>query len=343
MSIRAAEVPYVAEDLNVLKPVLITFVERQVGKWPGSFRPSRATVSDIRKVLLDPQHGFTKPCTTESPKRATSPLSPTPEPPSKDIEEHTARNHFIEFITSKWVKLLIEDARALPKPTKISQEVNLWIVDTKFCKLDEWRVELLDLIQELQKSHAAPKGFFNSRSSPRQWADLRLGSFRLAIRDHEYPEHRIYFAKILDSGPPDEGRIEPWDPTVKPLEVARQRAKTTKSRSSKTAVDHTADVEWLTEEFKTLPGYSEFNENLHKVQQNAGVVASWRFVGMVSEAYHRHLSHIPYDAENAVRILKLYEDNQTVVDRIASEQDKPEGAKGLLAFLVDWEKTHKSV
>ncbi|KAJ7655996.1 hypothetical protein DFH06DRAFT_1411668 [Mycena polygramma] len=391
MSVPAAEVPYVVEDLNVLKPVLITFVERQVGKWPGSFRPSRATVSDIRKVLLDPQHGFTKPCTTESRKRATSPLSPTPEPPSKHIEEHSASNHFIDFITSKWVKLLIEDARALPKPTKISQEVNLWIVDTKFCKLDEWRVELLDLIEELQKSHAALKGFFNSRSSPREWTDLRLGSFRLAIRDHEYPEHRIYFAKILDGGPLDEvipsnnclelfvehvdGNnfdkpanlpFDTRDPTVKPLEVARQRAKTTKGSSSKTAVDHTADVEWLTEEFKTLPGCSEFNENLHKVQQNAGVVASWRFIGMVSETYHRRPSHIPgherkkirkqdifdalgikstlfYDAENAVRILKLYEDNQTVVDRIASEQDKPEGAKGLLAFLVDWEKMHKSV
>ncbi|KAJ7633795.1 hypothetical protein DFH06DRAFT_1303247 [Mycena polygramma] len=157
MSVPAAEVPYMAEDLNVLKPVLITFVERQVGKWPGSFRPSKATVSDIRKVLLAPQHGFTKPCTTEPPKRATSPLSLTPEPPSKDIGEHSASNHFIDFITSKWVKLLIKDARALPEPTKISQEVNLWIVDKNFCKLDEWRVELLDLIQELQKSHAALK------------------------------------------------------------------------------------------------------------------------------------------------------------------------------------------
>ncbi|KAJ7613245.1 hypothetical protein DFH06DRAFT_1344715 [Mycena polygramma] len=371
MSVPAAEMPYEVEDLNVLKPILITFVERQVGKWPGPFRPSRATVSDIRKVLLNPQYGFTKPRTTEASKRASSPLSPTPEPPSKDIEEHSEE--------SKWAKLLIEDARASPKPTKTSQEVCLWIKDNKDCEPGEWRAELLDLIKELQKSHAAVKG-----------------SFKLAIRDHDFPEHRVYFAKLSDGDPLDEVQTLPiyaiiprnnclelfvehldgnnsnvpqnipfdvGDPTVRPLEVARQRAKTS---PSKTAVDHTFDVGWLTEEIKTLPGYSAFNENLHKVQQNSGVVASWRFVGMVSETYHRHRSRIPgrerkkirkedifdalgikstlfYDAENAVRILKLYEDNQTVMDRIALEQDKPEGAKGLLPFLVDWEKTHTSV
>ncbi|KAJ7657680.1 hypothetical protein DFH06DRAFT_1297711 [Mycena polygramma] len=322
MSVRAAEVPYVAEDLNVLKPVLITFVERQVGKWPGSFRPSRATVSDIRKVLLDPQHGFTKPCTTESPKRATSPLSPTPEPPSKDIEEHSARNHFIEFITSKWVKLLIEDARALPKPTKISQEAR-----------SDW-----------------PSGITSTLSIAFILRKSWIVVLRMKVDGNNFDK-------------PQNLPFDTRDPTVKPLEVARQRAKTTKSGSSKTAVDHTADVEWLTEEFKSLAGYSDFNENLHKVQQNAGVVASWRFIGMVSETYHRRPSHIPgrerkkirkqdiydalgikstlfYDAENAVRILKGYEDDQTVIDRIALEQEKPEGAKGLLPFLVDWEKTH---
>jgi hypothetical protein len=89
-----AEVPYEAEDvyvttygsincllgyvrLDILKPVLVGFVERQVGKWPGeSFRPEKVTATRIREVLVDPKYGFTKPHTIiGSPKSSLSSLS----------------------------------------------------------------------------------------------------------------------------------------------------------------------------------------------------------------------------------------------------------------------------
>lgn len=35
-------------------------VQRQVEKWPGNFKPKNATAAQMRKVLLDPQYGFTR-------------------------------------------------------------------------------------------------------------------------------------------------------------------------------------------------------------------------------------------------------------------------------------------
>ncbi|KAJ7895217.1 hypothetical protein B0H14DRAFT_3634951 [Mycena olivaceomarginata] len=59
------------------------------------------------------------------------------------------------------VKLLIEDARG-PKPIKISQDILLTVVDQVQC-------------------------------GPREWRPVKL-----AIRDREYPDHRVYFVKVTD-------------------------------------------------------------------------------------------------------------------------------------------------
>ena len=160
---------------------------------------------------------------------------------------------------------------------------------------------------------------------------------KLAIRDHDYPDHHIYFVKVRDDAPLEEAQTSPefaiipatncveifvehvestllsiltllnfrqaedphfrlsgsqrnadafdvTNPSAKPLEHARQRAALKNNTNG--------DVEWLMAEIKTLPGYSQFVEHRRKVQQNAGIVASWNFMSMVSSTYFKQPSHI---------------------------------------------------
>jgi hypothetical protein len=91
--------------------------------------------------------------------------------------------------------------------------------------------------------------------------------------------------------------IDVGDLNIKPLEFARQRhaannAAVEKPGSSSTA-EMDADAKWLAAEIKTLPGYAEFDTHRHKVQQNTGVVASWKFIALVSGTYFGWPSHIP--------------------------------------------------
>ncbi|KAJ6628420.1 hypothetical protein B0H10DRAFT_1778157, partial [Mycena sp. CBHHK59/15] len=241
----------------------------------------------------------------------------------------------------------------------------------------EWRADLHDLLVELQSTNAA-----------------LTGPVKLAIRDPQYPDHRVYFAKVTDDALLDEVQpVPPFavipstdhleifvdhpqsntnfhptfdvaDPNAKPLEHARLRA-ANNAVNKRNTVEINGDVEWLAAEIKTLPGYSEFEEHRRKVQQNPGVVASWKFMALVSDTYFRQPSHITNkkiqkqsiqqalgvgstslaEAENAVRILKHYGEGgsspaQAVIDRIALKEDKPQGAKILYPFLVNWEKSH---
>lgn len=56
------------------KSTLIEMVQRKIEKWPDTtFKPKHVTAELMRKVLADPQYGFTKPSvTTAAPQ---SPLS----------------------------------------------------------------------------------------------------------------------------------------------------------------------------------------------------------------------------------------------------------------------------
>ncbi|KAJ7938980.1 hypothetical protein B0H13DRAFT_1851152 [Mycena leptocephala] len=358
---------------EVLKPALIDLVERQINKWPGgNFKRTdkKITATYIRKVLLDPSHGFTKQ-STEHPS--------LPSNEHGDLEEHGSRQGSQEKeepeFDTQWVTLLIDNART---SLKISQRVNLYVLDNLLGQEGEWRADLKDLLMELQSSIAA-----------------LTGSFKLAFRDPDHPDYRIYFAKVNSDRPWDEvepmppcavipatnsieifvehnispGTFDTRDPNTKPLEVARHR--TTNVATSSNNSGSNADIDWLTAELKTLPGYSDFNERRHKVQQNSGVVASWQFLALVSQNYFGKPSHIPpqsrktkkiqkqsihttvgvksmafTEAENAVRILKRYGEGgsnptQAVIDRIALKEDKPKGAKGLYPFLINWEKDHR--
>ncbi|KAJ7025322.1 hypothetical protein C8F04DRAFT_1269351 [Mycena alexandri] len=374
MSSARADVPYTAEDLNVLKPALIALVQRQVTKWPGGdFNPKdkKITKDLLQKVLGDPIHGFTK----HNPEYV-SPMSPIP-----GSDDDSEKDKEPEFDVEN-VKLLIQDSRT---SAKTSQLVALFVLDTKGCGEGEWRADLKDLLAELQTGPAALQG-----------------SYKLAIRDPDHPEYRTYFAKVTKDLPWDKvepippcviiprgncldifvehvedtlsqtisqtlGTFNSNDPAAKPLEVARHRA----DNAAGTASSINADVEWLAEEIKILPGYSDFNKNRHKVQQNVGVVASWKFVVLVAKTYFGNASHIPSrngkkkitkgsihqavglrstaftQAEHAVHIIDRYGEGgsspaQAVIDRIELVVDKPEGAKGLYPFLVGWEKDHGS-
>ncbi|KAJ7934595.1 hypothetical protein B0H13DRAFT_2262548 [Mycena leptocephala] len=223
------------------------------------------------------------------------------------------RNQEPEFDT-QFVTLLIEDART---SLKISQPVNLYVLEPE----DEegnWRTDL----RKLQSSNAS-----------------LTGSYKLAFRDPDHPDYRIYFAKVtsntawdeVEPMPPcvvipatncleifvdhaeasntDTGTFDVSDPNAKPLEVARHRtANVATTSSNKSGIN--ADVEWLTAELKTLPGYSDFNEHRHKTYfgkpshipsrttkkiQKQSIHAA---VGLKSTAFT--------EAENAVRILRRY-------------------------------------
>ncbi|KAJ7931807.1 hypothetical protein B0H13DRAFT_1857769 [Mycena leptocephala] len=188
-------------------------------------------------------------------------------------------------LPTRWVTLLIQDSPSSPNPLKISQSVPLFVLDTEGCKPGEWRADLRDLLGELQTSNAA-----------------LTGSLKLAILDPDHPEHRIYFTKVADGVPlneaPQKYALDVGDPNVKPLEFAQQRhaannAAVAKAGSSSSKAETDADAEWLAAEVKTLPGYSKFDVHRHKVQQNTGVVASWKFIALVSETYFVRPSHIP--------------------------------------------------
>ncbi|KAJ7221677.1 hypothetical protein GGX14DRAFT_388813 [Mycena pura] len=145
------------------------------------------------------------------------------------------------------------------------------------------------------------------------------------------------------------------NPSAKPLEHARQRAALKNNTNP--------DIAWLMAEIKTLPGHSQFVDHHRKVQQNAGIVASWNFMSLVSSTYFKQPSHIAgrenkkikkktiqqaldvgsttlAEAENATRILKRYGENgtepaQAVIDRVHLTEDKPQGARVLYPFLVN--------
>ncbi|KAJ7223011.1 hypothetical protein GGX14DRAFT_656872 [Mycena pura] len=374
MSAPKLEVPYEQIDMEALKPALVAMVQRQVEKWPGKFKSGATTAVQIRKVLMDPQHGFTKPSSSVE-TRNSSPLMDILTPSDQNP---TNFNDSKDPIV-KHVKLLIEDTRAYQKPIKISQDIFLTVFDQELCNPGEWRANLHELLEKLQSTNAA-----------------LTGSVKLAIRDHEYPDHHIYFVKVQDDTPLEEAQTSPefatipatncvevfaedpkfhlsgsqrnadafdvTDPSAKPLEHARQRAALKNNTNP--------DVAWLMAEIKTLPGHPQFVEHCRKVQQNAGIVASWNFVSPVSSTYFKQLSHIAgrenkkikkktiqqaldvgsttlAEAENATRILKRYGENgtepaQAVIDRVHLTEDKPQGARVLYPFLVKWEKDHRN-
>ncbi|KAJ7729463.1 hypothetical protein B0H16DRAFT_1697194 [Mycena metata] len=366
------EVSYTAEDVNVLKPKLIALVQRQVSKWPGGdFKPrdKKLTVAILQEVLLNPSYGFTKQVTESSP-----PLSPQPDDSRDGSMQGSAHRSPDPEFEEKWVELLIEDTRT---SSKTIQPVCLWVCDNLGCKEGEWRADSKDLLLELQTS-----------ISP------LAGSFKLGYQSSVHPDYRIYFIKVTTETPwnetvasvpcvtipatntlkifvepaeTDPGTFNSCEPTIKPLEVARHRANTS-DVSGPSIPSANADIEWLKEEIKTLEGYAHFTQHRHKVQQNVGVIESWRFIALVSKTYSGKLSHVPgrsgrprkikkssmhkalglsssafTQAENAVRILNIYGEGgskpaQEVIAETEIRLEKPEGAKVLYPFLVEWEK-----
>ncbi|KAJ7150521.1 hypothetical protein C8R43DRAFT_951490 [Mycena crocata] len=382
------------------KSSLKALIERQLEKWPDpTFKPKHITAQRMRSVLADQQYRFTHSIsTTEVPE---SPLSASV--PSEIGSRKSSAAPEANLISCqerepnvRLVKLLIEDCR-FSRSTKISQEVALVVVDALQCGPGEWRVDLCNLLEELQNTNAALSG-----------------SVKLAIRDSEYPDHRVYFVKVTDDALLEEAQPSPQlatiasngcleifveqaedtyyhmysnlvqagpfqrdgstesndifdvdDPNAKPLDHARRRA----VKKSKPPANN-GDVQWLTAEIKALPGYSDYDEHRRKVQHNPGVVSSWKFMALVSETYYKQPSHIVgrqnkkiqkqsiekalgvgstslAAAVNAVRILKRYGDGgtspaQTVIERVALNEGKPQGAKVLYPFLVDWEKSQRT-
>ncbi|KAJ7232919.1 hypothetical protein C8J57DRAFT_1250273 [Mycena rebaudengoi] len=362
MPISLSEVPYEKADLSgILKKELIAMVERQVEKWPylGGFDPKAkaTTASRLRAVLLDPKNGFT---------HAVRVTLPSPPP---DISL---------------------DGDNIPDGDHVG------------CAPGEWRADLGDLLGELQASNSAVTGPVKLSYRDPENVEYRVCFVKVAddaLLEEAQPfpalvtisatkcleifiEHAedVYFHAEPRIGlyhrtsqPEALGQFHVQDGNAKPLEIARQRQQAATTPNNH--VDTNGDIQWLTEQIKTLEGYADFQDNRRRVQNNSGVVASWKFMDNVATTYFGQPSHIVItnsskgrekkkiqkqsiqkalgvgsttlnQAQVAIHILRCFGDGgtspaQDVIDHVSLEEDDPKGAKALYPFLVEWERRHK--
>ncbi|KAF8054704.1 hypothetical protein FPV67DRAFT_1682166 [Lyophyllum atratum] len=150
-----------------------------------------------------------------------------------------------------------------------------------------------------------------------------------------------------------------------PLEQGRKKSRTLKKQRLERKEQ---ELEWLKSKAAEHPGYDDFTSNRGRVQQNVGVVRSWRFVTSFMDTYHHKKSDITgnkkmtkttiensldiksttfAEVKKGMELVKLFGENGSreapeVVDVLAESDNKsPGGARGLLRYLKDWEKDHK--
>ncbi|KAJ7194173.1 phosphatidylethanolamine-binding protein, partial [Mycena pura] len=98
---------------------------------------------------------------------------------------------------------------------KISQDIFLTVFDQELCNPGEWRANLHELLEKLQSTNAALTGLRSVNHISILCSTNQLGSVKLAIRDHEYPDHHIYFVKVRDgAGPLEEAQTSPEFATI---------------------------------------------------------------------------------------------------------------------------------
>ncbi|KAJ7835000.1 hypothetical protein B0H14DRAFT_2590589 [Mycena olivaceomarginata] len=186
------------------------------------------------------------------------------------------------------------------------------------------------------------------------------GPVMLAIRNREYQDYCVYFVKVTDNALLEETSPSPEFAVILSdncLEIFVEQAEGTYFHANPAYTD----VTWLSTEIKGLPGYEDYVNHRCKVQQNAGVAASWELITLVPRTYFGQPSHITggrrtkkikkksstslAEAENAARILKRYGEGgtdpaQAEINRVWTTEAKPKGAKVLYPFLVEWERAH---
>ncbi|KAF8058972.1 hypothetical protein FPV67DRAFT_1454838 [Lyophyllum atratum] len=154
-------------------------------------------------------------------------------------------------------------------------------------------------------------------------------------------------------------------PDFIPLEQGRKKSRILKRQRLERKEQ---EIEWLKSKAAEHPGYSDFTSNRGRVQQNVGVIRSWRFITSFMDTYHHKKSDITgnkkmtkttiensldiksttfAEAQKGMELAKRFGENGSceapeVVDVLAeSDSESPGGARGLLRYLKEWEKDHK--
>ncbi|KAK7040549.1 hypothetical protein R3P38DRAFT_2768943 [Favolaschia claudopus] len=179
-----SERPYTEDDLTGNKKALAKFVQRQIGKWPGpkKFSESKTKVSEIREVLLSPEHGFTtnRPpvVSTHPPKQSGVPSTTKTRPEDQEETLPPPDNTSTELIN---LRVYIEDLRITPVQRTVA------ILSFGISRKEDGSVEALskEFFAALQKSNAAI-----------EIPSTGTGSVRLSFPDPEDEGWKVPFIRV---------------------------------------------------------------------------------------------------------------------------------------------------
>ncbi|KAF8054909.1 hypothetical protein FPV67DRAFT_1459718 [Lyophyllum atratum] len=221
----------------------------------------------------------------------------------------------------KSVRLMINDFRSSHLPAKSVETVLLARIQaTEGARAGYWLASAKELITQLQGSCSALHGAVRVAIPDPVDSEYRQ-YFATTSRDNEkleeavlrpvtisvpndnllklfveqagishVPRGRKRYTAPSESEP--ESETESYDVNskdFKPLEQGRKHVKAAKKRRRQCAED---EVAWLQSRATERPGYSDYVNNQGRVQQNTGVVNSWRFIASFSAEYFRKTSGI---------------------------------------------------
>ncbi|KAJ7748725.1 hypothetical protein B0H14DRAFT_3167048 [Mycena olivaceomarginata] len=254
----------------------VDMIKRQLKKFPKGLNLSKINISDMQKLLLDPQNGFTI--------HVVEPTGTSPGP--EDTVQNTPQDVQRDV---RPVQLLIQDQRARSFELNVAQRVNLNLFDATECRNNEWRASSTELFNELQASVGRLEG-----------------SGRMGIPDRQKPKYTEYFvvfdveegnnifaANLSNIVIPDGNRLE-----LRVNDIKNKRLRTaspdpqlgSQSAGPSTIKPSTvldSGVSWLRETIEKCSGYAKFDSNRGKVLPNADRVEFWRFAAQVATTFHK--------------------------------------------------------
>ncbi|KAJ7906907.1 hypothetical protein B0H13DRAFT_1880134 [Mycena leptocephala] len=278
-------------------------IERQLEKFPKGVNLSKINITDMQKLLLDPQFGFTTNLPGEQQSPTPEPPNPNPNPNPKSAgERQTSPTPGLEYTMPNLqpdirnVQLRIRDRRSRSGEFNVVQRVNINVVDTVDCDENEWRASTMEIFNELQASIAQLDG-----------------AGRIGVPDSEEQEYTEYFVTfnvedktkifshnlrniIIPDGKKLELRVDPAvqahnkRPRISspiPSSVVESSHPSSGSLVAKPQAAVDAGVAWLLGKIEKRPGYTKFHSNRGKVLQNPDRVESWRFAAQVTATFHK--------------------------------------------------------
>ncbi|KAK7008136.1 hypothetical protein R3P38DRAFT_3211787 [Favolaschia claudopus] len=361
-----SERPYTEDDLTGNKKALAKFVQRQIGKWPGpkKFSESKTKVSEIREVLLSPEHGFTtnRPpvVSTHPPKQSKVPSTPKTRPEDQEETLPPPDNTSTELIN---LRVYIEDLRITPVQRTVA------ILSLGISRKEDGSVEALskEFFAALQKSNAAIE-IPSTDPEDEEWKvpfiRVTHGSNSVATFDPETieitPDYRfkLYVDNVPFTSNQNKESISSGSGTVPVLETSREESSENPDLPSATEISTSQSdpaVQFLRDKLTALSGYSSFAANRGRVMSNAVISADWRFAVDFTNRYNKLKTPVKINKESihtalgvgstwlsqahkAVQIIDKYSSVAAVTSELAKEETT--GSTVLYEFLVNFEKNN---